>query len=130
MKIFNNYRVRTTGTNQQCFSIFSKYLSLSIINALLILLPKTALASEMTEDPYIVEIYETYCMACHATSAAGAPVAFDAKVWSKRLNKGIDKVVNSAISGSGNMPAQGGCMECSYEDFQDLVNYMASEKKE
>jgi len=76
-------------------------------------------------DEYTAELYDTYCKACHSVSGAGVPIAFNKADWDKRLEQGMDAVVDNAITGIGNMPAQGLCQECMYEDFEDLVNYMA-----
>lgn len=84
----------------------------------------------MAADEYTVELYETYCVACHASPGADVPVAFKEQDWEKRLNAGLDKVVSNAINGIGNMPAQGFCMECVYEDFEELVRYMSKSKTE
>lgn len=81
-------------------------------------------------DEYVAELYETYCMACHSTEGTGAPIAFDASQWNVKLEQGLEPLVNNAITGIGNMPAQGGCMECAFEDFEDLVNYMTQAKPE
>lgn len=79
-------------------------------------------------DDYVLELYDTYCMACHSIEGTGAPISFDTNQWRGKLDEGIDPLVNNAITGVGNMPAQGGCMECSYEDFEDLINYMTQAK--
>lgn len=81
-------------------------------------------------DEYVVELYETYCLACHSLQGTGAPIAFEADQWKVALNKGADQLVNNAITGVGNMPAQGGCMECAYEDFEDLIDYMSRPQSE
>lgn len=80
------------------------------------------------EDEYIVELYDTYCQACHTAQGSEAPRAFDNSIWSNRLQRGLDVVVSSAIEGVGNMPAMGSCMECTYEDMEDLVRYMSKAK--
>jgi cytochrome c5 len=79
-------------------------------------------------DDYTVELYELYCKACHTVEGAATPIAFSPNDWSKRLKQGLDGLVDSAINGVGNMPAQGLCQECTYEDFEDLINYMVSPK--
>ncbi|MEM7360333.1 MAG: c-type cytochrome [Pseudomonadota bacterium] len=81
-------------------------------------------------DEYVVELYDTYCTACHSTEGTGAPISFDASQWEAKLAQGLEPLVNNAITGVGNMPAQGGCMECAYEDFEDLINYMTQPKAE
>lgn len=82
----------------------------------------------MAIDEYTKELYENYCQACHIVQNGIAPKAFDVKAWEPRLKKGLVALVDNAITGKGNMPAQGGCQECTYEDFEDLIKYMSSEK--
>lgn len=79
-------------------------------------------------DEYVLELYGIYCVACHSVEGTGAPMSFDASQWANKLANGLEPLVNNAIQGVGNMPAQGGCMECSYEDFEDLINYMTQAK--
>lgn len=83
-----------------------------------------ALATEEATDPYIVDIYRSYCQACHSVASSGAPQAFERKTWNQLLDKGLDSVINNAVSGVGNMPPLGGCNECMIEDFADLIDYM------
>jgi len=59
---------------------------------------------------------------------ANIPVSFNQEHWNKRLEKGMDALIDGAVNGIGNMPAQGLCQECTYEDFEDLINYMAQPK--
>lgn len=80
-------------------------------------------------DPYVADLYKNYCQACHTVKETGAPQTFDTAEWQKRLKKGQDTLVNNAILGMGSMPAQGGCQECTYEDFEDLIRLMASEEE-
>lgn len=89
---------------------------------LMLLVPVSALAT----DEYTIELYQTYCKACHSVAGAGVPVAFKQNDWDKVMTKGFDSVVNNAINGFGNMPAQGSCQECAYQDFEDLVTYMST----
>jgi len=79
-------------------------------------------------DEYTVELYDTYCKACHSIAGAGAPVAFVKDDWDQRMKRGLETLVNNAVNGIGNMPAQGLCQECTYEDFEDLVIYMSTVK--
>lgn len=78
-------------------------------------------------DDYTVELYDLYCTACHAVSASDAPQAFTDE-WEERLDKGIDTLVNNSIDGIGNMPAMGTCTECTAEDIEDIIRYMAKEQ--
>lgn len=81
-------------------------------------------------DEYTIELYETYCRGCHEVEGVNAPIAFQEDQWEKRLKSGMEALVNNAATGFGSMPAQGGCMECTYEDLEDLVSYMSSNKRD
>jgi cytochrome c5 len=70
------------------------------------------------------EVFKAQCTTCHSTGAAGAPKFGDASAWGPRIAKGFDALVQSALKGKGNMPAQSG------GDFDDVeiargVAYMA-----
>lgn len=85
-------------------------------------------SSANATDDYSKELYEIYCTACHAVAASGAPQAFTSE-WDKLVNKGFNTLVNNAINGIGNMPPMGTCTECSAEDLEDIIRYMAQEQK-
>ena len=69
-------------------------------------------------------IYNTYCMACHTTGAAGAPKIGDTEDWDARLSKGREKVNLHAINGFNGMPARGMCMDCSDDEIIATIDYM------
>lgn len=73
------------------------------------------------------DVYDSACMACHNTGAAGAPKLGDAGAWSGRVEKGLDTLVSHAINGFNAMPAKGGCGSCSDEDIEAAVEYMVSQ---
>lgn len=100
----------------------SSFSSLIVLAFTCISLPAIAI------DEYTKELYDSYCQACHVAKNGVAPKSFDVKAWDPRLKNGLASLVENAITGKGNMPAQGGCQECTYEDFEDLVKYMSSEK--
>jgi len=50
------------------------------------------------------EAYEKSCAVCHATDKMGAPAVGDKETWSKVMEKGMDKVLENAIKGTGGMP--------------------------
>lgn len=81
-------------------------------------------------DEYTVDLYETYCISCHGSDDFNAPVAFQKDQWEKRIEAGMESLVNNAVTGFESMPAQGGCMECTYEDLEDIISYMTSSKSE
>jgi cytochrome c5 len=71
------------------------------------------------------EVFKAQCTTCHTAGVAGAPKFGDAAAWAPRIATGLDALVNSALKGKGNMPAQGG------GDFDDVevargVVYMAN----
>ncbi len=76
------------------------------------------------------KVYDTYCTACHSTTALGAPVK-GTDVWKDLLkNKGgIDGLVTSAIKGvPPNMPPKGTCMDCSDEELKTAIQFMIDGK--
>ena len=75
------------------------------------------------------DIYNSSCMACHATGAAGAPKLGDAAAWSGRLDQGIETLYAHAIDGFNGMPAKGLCMSCSDDDLKAVVDYMVENSK-
>ena len=54
------------------------------------------------------DIYNSVCMSCHMSGAAGAPITGKVDQWSERIAKGSDTLYNNAINGIGVMPAKGG----------------------
>jgi cytochrome c5 len=75
------------------------------------------------------EIYNSNCMACHGTGAAGAPKVGDAAAWAPRIAKGMDALLASAISGLNAMPPKGLCMTCSDAELQGAIEYMVSQSQ-
>ena len=74
------------------------------------------------------EIYNSNCVACHASGAAGAPIvdASEAAVnaWTPRISKGVGTLFANAIGGINGMPAMGLCMDCKDEDIKATVCHM------
>lgn len=70
------------------------------------------------------QIYNTYCMACHTTGAAGAPKIGDAADWNTRMEKGIDTVYSHAINGFNAMPPKGTCADCSDDEIKATIDYI------
>lgn len=69
-------------------------------------------------------VYNTYCMACHATGAAGAPMVSDPAAWEPRIAKGRDTLNKHAIEGFNAMPARGTCMDCSDDEIVAAIDHM------
>ena len=70
------------------------------------------------------QVYNTFCIACHATGAAGAPKTQNAADWAPRIAKGIDVLNKHAINGFNAMPARGTCMNCSDDEIIAAVKYL------
>lgn len=70
-------------------------------------------------------VYNTFCVACHGTGVANAPVLGDADAWAIRIDKGKDALYASGLNGLGAlMPAKGTCVTCSEDDIKATVDYM------
>jgi cytochrome c5 len=70
------------------------------------------------------KIYDTKCMACHASGVAGAPKFGDKDAWEPRIETGMDSLMSSVMNGKNAMPPKGTCMDCSEEDLRAAVEYM------
>lgn len=71
-------------------------------------------------------IYETNCLVCHGSGAAGAPKLDDNTAWQPRIKKGMTTLVNNVINGFKMMPPKGGCMKCTDAEVKAAVNYMVN----
>ena len=81
-------------------------------------------ASEPTGPRSGETIYNTYCMACHATGAAGAPIKGNAEAWNARIAQGQDTLLQHAINGLNAMPPMGTCSNCSDEEMASAVAFL------
>jgi cytochrome c oxidase subunit 2 len=73
--------------------------------------------------------YDTTCVACHGTGAAGAPKLGDKAAWAPRLKQGAAVLHDHAIKGKGAMPPKGGNMALSDAAVKAAVDYMAAAAK-
>lgn len=92
-------------------------------------LPDVAPATEAVADAGPRDgatVYNTKCMACHATGAAGAPIKGDAGLWAPRIAQGKETLYTHAINGFNAMPAKGTCMDCSDDEIKAAVDFMIS----
>lgn len=76
-------------------------------------------------DPEIAAIYERSCRSCHTIAASGAPLTGDTLAWAPLMEKGMGVLVDNVINGFGGMPPFGLCMDCSAQQFEALVQFMA-----
>lgn len=74
-------------------------------------------------------LYNTKCMACHMTGAAGAPIMGKADQWGPRAAMGIDALLQSAITGVNAMPPKGTCMDCTDSELKGAIQYMLDGSK-
>ena len=89
--------------------------------AVLSLVAGTALAADGKS------VYDTICVACHATGVAGAPKVGDAAAWAPRIKAGLNALYASALKGKGAMPAKGGNTALPDEAVQAAVRHMVAQ---
>jgi cytochrome c5 len=75
------------------------------------------------------QVYQSNCIACHGTGAAGAPKMGDAAAWAPRIAKGMDALLKSATNGLKAMPPKGLCMACSEDELKGAIQYMVSKSQ-
>jgi len=75
------------------------------------------------------EVYNSNCVACHGTGAAGAPKVGDSAAWAPRIAKGINALLGSAINGLRAMPPKGLCMACSDDELRAAIEYMVGQSQ-
>ena len=76
----------------------------------------------------IVAIYQRSCISCHLSGAAGAPKSHDAAAWAPKLAKGMDTMIANINNGLNAMPPKGLCFDCTDEQYQSLIEFMAGPK--
>lgn len=74
------------------------------------------------------EIYDSVCMACHTTGAAGAPKFGDKAAWAPRLKDGAEEAIKIGLAGKGAMPPKGG-YGGSDAEFHAAAEYMINASK-
>jgi cytochrome c5 len=75
------------------------------------------------------KVFDSTCMACHATGVAGAPKLGDKAAWAPRIKQGMDTLVQDAIKGKGAMPPKGGNASLSEAEIRAAVEFMVSQSK-
>lgn len=71
-------------------------------------------------------IFNSKCMACHMTGAAGAPIKGNKDQWAPRIAQGMDTLMSHALNGLNAMPAKGTCMDCSEDEIKATVEFMVN----
>ena len=74
------------------------------------------------------EIVKAQCAKCHQDGKGGAPKIGDLDAWSKRLSRGLDHAVRSAISGHGGMPPRGNKADLTDAEVRAAILYMFNPK--
>ncbi len=82
------------------------------------------------DDPTLAETYDRSCKLCHSVSGTGAPLTGDGADWRARMMQGMDVLLDHTIRGHNGMPPLGMCPDCTRQDFQDLIVFMAADAGE
>lgn len=72
------------------------------------------------------QLVQQRCQECHADGKLGAPRIGDLKAWQPRLDKGVEALVKSSITGHKAMPARGGMNSLSDAEMRAAVVYMVN----
>lgn len=71
------------------------------------------------------DVYNSACVACHASGVLGAPKLHVAADWQPRLDeRGLDGVWQNALNGINAMPPRGTCASCSDDEIKAAIEYM------
>jgi cytochrome c5 len=70
------------------------------------------------------QLVQSHCVNCHSDGKEGAPRIDDFNAWKPRLQKGMNGLLRSAISGHKAMPARSGMAQLSDGDLRNAVTYM------
>ena len=76
--------------------------------------------TSMTGEQLVTE----RCVVCHEGGTNGAPRIDDFNALKPRLQKGVDGLVSSAITGHNAMPARAGMDRLSDSDLRNAVTYL------
>jgi cytochrome c5 len=96
---------------------------------------KTAIKAteEATAPPLSLQegqqIYLRYCDQCHNGSFAGAPKLGDKAAWEPLIDRGIPRLLAQTLYGHHNMPAYGGCQDCTQTQMLEALIYMVQMSK-
>lgn len=70
------------------------------------------------------QLVQSHCSNCHSEGKEGAPRIDDFQAWKPRLQKGMDGLVRSAITGHKAMPSRAGMSGLSDTDLRNAVTYL------
>ncbi len=74
-------------------------------------------------------VYNTVCMACHASGAAGAPKAGDKAAWAPRIATGSAALIKSVTNGKNAMPPKGGAADLTDAEIKAAVEHLVGLSK-
>lgn len=74
-------------------------------------------------------VYESTCVACHASGVANAPKFGDKAAWAPRAATGKAALVASVKAGKGAMPPKAGNAKLTDEEIAAAVDYMLAAAK-
>ncbi|WP_417621648.1 c-type cytochrome [Parasphingorhabdus sp.] len=85
------------------------------------------LAADLTpNDAKLASKYDRSCRSCHSTVDAAAPLTGHKAAWAIRYDaKGADGLLASTKAGFNAMPPMGLCSDCSDEELNQLITFMA-----
>jgi len=74
-------------------------------------------------------VYNSVCMACHGSGAAGAPKAGDKAAWAPRIATGMPALLKSATNGKNAMPPKGGAADLTAAELKGAVEHLVGLSK-
>jgi cytochrome c5 len=86
----------------------------------------TAKAYNVTKQRSGEQVVADVCGTCHVSGKNGAPQIGSIDAWKPRLKDGLERLVNSAVSGHNSMPARGGMANLSDAEIKDAITFMVS----
>jgi cytochrome c5 len=76
------------------------------------------------------QVVSEACGNCHQDGAGGAPRVGDWAAWKPRVEKGLNALYESAITGHGGMPARGGMAKLTDAEIKRAIEYMFNAGKQ
>ncbi|ETX12630.1 cytochrome C [Marinomonas ushuaiensis DSM 15871] len=70
------------------------------------------------------KIFNTYCIACHMSGVAGAPILGNKADWQPHIEKGMETLLTNVNNGISAMPPKGMCFDCSDEEMKNTIQYI------
>ncbi|MCG8670023.1 MAG: c-type cytochrome [Pseudomonadales bacterium] len=70
-----------------------------------------------------MDVYQTYCFACHDTGAASAPVLSNRDFW-QAVSNDRERLYRVTIKGFKAMPPKGTCFDCTDQQLTQVVDWI------